>query len=531
MWRLGLALALAPLPASAQNVAARSPILVTFDAHADPMQAFPAPIRERVYVEWRDALNWLLDETEPRGAKVSFSSVGEFIEFCVQDEPKGPDLLRRLQASGGTLGAHTHREMHFGRHDWRDIPADASPELVERVWKDSVEMLDYAVTQALGITDPAEVRKVNCLRGSHVPESGAAFREMMERYGMTIHQAGAGEDMAGLFHHYLYHPYRESFDNPLAEDRTSPVILTQAGPVLGSTAVHKGVPQDMRLPRVQAMFLQGVLNWLHAATTGAEDQVWCFGWAVHAADIVPQRGVSREWVKPALDWFDEYFIGKPIGGCAVAQYASYADEAQAYLAWEKAHPNTPVPCYPLRERAWDQYPFLRAPAVYLWDAEWVRALRADEQGQVHLLSAGQGIGGPYHVIVALPAGGEGFDADLSSVDPGEWMLIDPASGDATKVRGQCEVRPNGAILVPAARCRSLTDLMTAIDAAFPKQLPGPVGGQPRQRNFLRDFDGNNDGFVTPEEFTGPRQVFRRLDTNGDGKVDRDEAARDQPPGR
>jgi len=120
---------------------------------------------------------------------------------------------------------------------------------------------------------------------------------------------------------------------------------------------------------------------------------------------------------------------------------------------------------------------------------------------------------------------------LSSVDPGEWMLIDPGSGEATKVAAKCQAPASGAILVPAARYRSLTDLMAAIDAAFPKTLPGPVGGQPRQRDFLRDFDRNNDGVVTPDEFTGPRQVFRRLDTNGDGKVDRDEGARDRPPQR
>ncbi|MBM3501955.1 MAG: hypothetical protein FJX74_25150 [Armatimonadetes bacterium] len=511
-----------------EAVDGQPPILVTFDAHADPMQAFPAPIRERIYVQWRDALNWLLDETEPRGAKVSFSSVGEFIEYCVQDDPAGLDLLRRLYASGGTLGTHTHDEMHFGRHDWRPVGFQASLELSERVWQDSIEMLDYAVTRALGITDPAEVRKVNCLRGSHVPADGAAFRELMARYGMTIHQAGPGEDMAGLFHHYLFHPYRESFDNPLAEDRTSPVILTQAGPVLGAKAVHKGVEQDMSLPRVQSLFLQEVLNWLHAATTGTGEQVWCFGWAVHAADIAPGRGVSRPWVRPTLDWFDEHFIGKPIGGQVVAQYGSYADEARAYLDWEQAHPDAPVPGYPLRERDWDRYPFLLPPTVYLWDARWEKAVRSDDRGQVHLLAAGEGIGGPYPLVVALPAGVEALEADLSPVDPGEWMRIDPASGDATRVAAECEVSGSGAILVPAEHYRSTAELMARIDAKFPKQLPGPAGGA-RRRDFLRDFDRNNDGVVTPQEFTGPPAVFRRLDTNTDGRIDGNEAARDAPP--
>lgn len=39
-------------------------------------------------------------------------------------------------------------------------------------------------------------------------------------------------------------------------------------------------------------------------------------------------------------------------------------------------------------------------------------------------------------------------------------------------------------------------------------------------DFVARFDLNDDGRVTPEEFAGPRQAFRRADRNGDGVVTR-----------
>jgi hypothetical protein len=451
--------------------AAPSPILVTFDCHADPLNALPLQLRPVVYREWRDAIAWLLDQTDPRGAKVSFCCVGEFAEYCLEDEA-GLDLLRRLYRSGGSIGTHNHFECHVGPHDWRNLDPWASPGEVGRLWRDNVDAVDAAVAKVLDTDDPVRIREVNNLRGSHLPSDGRQFQALMKQFGFTIHQAGPGEDFAGLFHHYLFHPYRESAENAMAEDPQSPVILTQAGPVLGANSVHKGIPQDMTRPSVQAKFLMEALNWAHAVARGDSDRVWCFGWAVHAADISPGRGISRNSVKPILDWFDEYFVGRRIGGSVVAKYGSYTEEAAAHLAWEKARPGERVPAYPYRERDWTRYPYLLAPGVYLWDARYVKPIVADERGQAHLLAAGPVLGGPYGVVVALPARAKGFVLDLTDLGESSWMVVDPATGRAQESGPKAQVGREGAILVSARRYLTMQQAMAAIDGAFPRGLPG-----------------------------------------------------------
>jgi len=47
--------------------------------------------------------------------------------------------------------------------------------------------------------------------------------------------------------------------------------------------------------------------------------------------------------------------------------------------------------------------------------------------------------------------------------------------------------------------------------------------QNNQKNFVTDFDKNNDDVVSANEFFGPKEIFKLHDKNGDGIVTRDEA--------
>lgn len=527
MWAVLLALAVVGAPTV--PTAERSPILITFDLHMDPLGGIPNPsVRERVFREWCAAAEWLLDQAEPRGAKVSFLTGGEFAERCLAAPDTFP-LLRRLYESGGSIGTHSHDWVRQGPHEWFALGPRADADGARRVWRDDVALVDELVGKVLGLTDPAAIRAVNNVRGTHLPADAAARYALYREYGFEVIQAGPGEDFAGLFHHYLYHPIRPNSRNEIAEDRDSPVILTQAGPVLGSTVVHKGVPQDMSLPRVQAMFLAELLCWLQDLRSGAPDRVWCFGWAVHGSDIIA-RGVSRPWVEPTLDWFDRHFIGRSIGGHIVAAYGSYHEEAQAYRRWEQAHPDLPGRGYPSAERDWQLYPWAAPVAAYLWDARYIEALRSDDLAQLHRLVAPEPLGG-YPLVVGFPLGDAPVAADLTTVDPGPWQRVDPATGTLTaQAAAAVEIPPAGAIYIPHAVCRPLGEQIRAIDSRYDRRLPGSGAG-PRSRDLIADFDRNRDGRVSRDEFPGPPAVFARIDNNRDGFIDLDEAAAAPPPGR
>jgi Ca2+-binding EF-hand superfamily protein len=62
-----------------------------------------------------------------------------------------------------------------------------------------------------------------------------------------------------------------------------------------------------------------------------------------------------------------------------------------------------------------------------------------------------------------------------------------------------------------------TDQLIAQTQSFEQRSPiGPI--------WFQRMDRNNDGDLTWNEFLGPREVFHRIDTDGDGLIDPQEAA-------
>ena len=65
----------------------------------------------------------------------------------------------------------------------------------------------------------------------------------------------------------------------------------------------------------------------------------------------------------------------------------------------------------------------------------------------------------------------------------------------------------------------------SIGLASNVRLEGPGAGEKdpsSSPHFAEKFDGDGDGRVSQEEFTGPEQRFVELDSNRDGYIDRNE---------
>jgi hypothetical protein len=76
--------------------------MITYDLHADPFfQEWTLDQRRNAYYQWRDNAEWLLNFLEPYGGKVTFLSVGEFMEFVLEDETRSVTFLKRMDIANG----------------------------------------------------------------------------------------------------------------------------------------------------------------------------------------------------------------------------------------------------------------------------------------------------------------------------------------------------------------------------------------------------------------------------------------------
>ena len=193
-----------------------------------------------------DAANWVLDVAEPRGAKISFLSTGEFMEWILEDPVDGHALIRRLYASGGQLGTHSHNKIRDGTHDWRPLGPNPSSAQVLQLWVDHITAVNDVIRAALGVNDPDEVMAINCTRGTHVPSDAAWQIQLMADFGFTNHQQGPDEQFYTYFKHYPMNPFRPSGAHFLEHDPDGPVVVVPFGPVLGKNEMHFGINQDLR---------------------------------------------------------------------------------------------------------------------------------------------------------------------------------------------------------------------------------------------------------------------------------------------
>jgi len=81
--------AMAGLLSPAARTQPEPPIGIVIDIHMDPMLAFPLNVRQSVYSRWRVDTLAVLNTIGPKGARVSFLSCGEFMEYVVEEGKNG----------------------------------------------------------------------------------------------------------------------------------------------------------------------------------------------------------------------------------------------------------------------------------------------------------------------------------------------------------------------------------------------------------------------------------------------------------
>ena len=362
--------------APAVGVAGQPPIYMTFDVHVDPVSnGFPVSGKRSVYEERTDNMEWVLEQTEPLDIPISFLSGGWYMEMLVDDGPwgDGAKVVRRMYATGGQIGSHSHNEYQAGKFDWPSFTG--TPNLVEsrKSWADNINWVNRGIETAFWGNPPQPVSEINNVKGSHLPKSEEDYHTLMEEFGITVREPGPEEDYYGYYGHHIWNPFRPSTDNAMAEDLSAPFVQVVSGPVIGRTGIHHGTLQDMSAESVKRQFLQLYINWRHAERTDAPEKVWAWGWGGHAHDFSPGSD-SRTDLLDVVDWLEDNFRDRvEPTGTQIMEYATQMQVAEVYEVWEAANPGESSFSFESLSVDWDEYPYLMPVAVamqdYLWEAD------------------------------------------------------------------------------------------------------------------------------------------------------------------
>lgn len=357
--------------------AGQGPIRLIFDMHMDPIlngQSFAQ--KQATYQTWITNANWVLDQTEPIGAKISFASTGPFMELLVNEgsNGNGAALLQRLYASGAQIGSHSHTEYRAAAFNWPNLMGMVTLAQATQSWQDNVTWVNNGIMTAWNGSPPEPLSAINCTKGAHVPSSALAFEQLMQQFGFLIRPGGPEEDYYGFYGHYIWNPFRPSATSDMTEDLTTPFVVPTQGSVIGLAQVHHNVFQDMTAPAVKRMFLQTYVNWRHAHRTSAIEKVWTAGWGSHGSDY-DVGDPSRPAVVEVLAWLQTHFANRlEPDGADVMTWDTQRGAAQAYFTWEAAHAGQSSFTFNGSVVDWDEYPYSRPVAEELRDFMWVADL-------------------------------------------------------------------------------------------------------------------------------------------------------------
>jgi len=471
------------------------PIMITFDLHADPFnQDTPLNQRRGIYVQWRDNIQWLLDFLKPFGGKVTFLSVGEFMEFVLEDEANAIPIMRRLYENGGSLGTHSHTEHYFGSHNWPSLGPNATEVQSRENWDDSIRFVNAVVAEVIGTNDTTAIATVNNIRGGHLPNDRATFYKFMVEYGFPIQEAGPAEPWYQYFGHHIWNPFRPSMESAWMENVSTPFVYVPSGPVIGKVGIHAGAFQDMSPPNMKKMFLMVYLNWRHHEDSSFPYRIWTFGWASHTHDISPHSQTPKD-VGEFVRWLNDTFVSRrSASGNVIAKWAGRKEVYEAYLDWENTHINQSSFNYPINVKDYNYYPYLKAVQQTLEEAYYINEITTYNPQGVYahrLVSIADG-----QSIYVLWKDDGTTTVDLSSEFGGKVRVISCVSGNVnTAEPSAIEVGYEAIIVKEPEPLLGDLDYDGDIDIFDVVIVAKAFGSRPDNSNWNQAADLNKDDVV------------------------------------
>jgi hypothetical protein len=307
---------------------AMEPIRIVFNIHDEPMTSIPIQNRYQAYLNRRAEDLWLCDTLAVlTGCKLGLKSNGEFMEY-LHDEGDTV-LVPHFLAGGHQIGTHVHSDIRLGPHNWLYVGGNCSLDTAAMVWEDNIAMVQLMITP-----------QQNTVMESQVPNPHPQKYQFMVDFGFPITGGGPTEPLQIYFGHIPWNPSRPSAENFLIENVNQlDFIQVPHSPQIGVADWHG--PQNARaffdctLPAMKVEFLKIYMEWLRHDRLNDDNRIWSFGWGTHDHVNYLYRSVELN----LLQWLNDNFVGHTSPqGSLIAQYASFDDVAEAFWAWEAAHP-------------------------------------------------------------------------------------------------------------------------------------------------------------------------------------------------
>ncbi|MBC8309018.1 MAG: hypothetical protein H8E83_00715 [Planctomycetes bacterium] len=133
----------------------------------------------------------MLTECTTAGAKISFLSTGQFMEWVLVDPDSsgtGMQLIEDMVTSGGAIGTHSHRKRKVTNHYWIDLPNNPSLEQCALQWADHDQAMHDVLQIIYGTSDHAALRAFNCTRGCGAPDNEPEIHKLLNSFGYTIRE-------------------------------------------------------------------------------------------------------------------------------------------------------------------------------------------------------------------------------------------------------------------------------------------------------------------------------------------------------
>ena len=287
------------------------PIYVMFSAHGhnygftavDPNPAQWNLAKRNKYLERKTEVEWLRDESDGYGIKVSFQLNGEYCRdsrvLMADDNGNDTQHIRDLLTAGHSVGTHFHPYAYTGVDEfWEHYDNDqVTPAIMEDIWRTQIEEVELALGAPFRRIDPAGPRSTQELEDK--------YAQLMAEFAFDV--APAGEVFTYTeWEHKPWTPFRQQFPSPLLEDPSGPWVgvtsIGQVGLIIpeGKHALTLGVDQ------IKRRFMMVYAQWMYQRITGGPETVLNFGMMTHPDKPVIQFATDEHVVDAYYDWETEH---------------------------------------------------------------------------------------------------------------------------------------------------------------------------------------------------------------------------------